>query len=281
MPNNSEGEWNVRFGNTNEWEPFGARNSEFLHRLGHLMATLKAAFPLNISIGGTLESVFFFTGRQAVDDFFEILLLCGNAEAFGAEKLLRSFFERVVLLRYLHKHPEQIDDYYDYYHVSMKKVVDSAIRLWGTEAFDASKIAETEANYRKVRDKFKGRKCKQCGHIEMGIAWSPVALPDMAQDVGLGRFIFYAYTMPLLNAHPTVKGTLQRLEGERNGPIGFGDRVNRELADRVLSTAHALLIFVLGVQVERFPLDGVQAMAEQAERDYADIWKPTADHASG
>ena len=99
------------------------------------------------------------------------------------------------------------------------------IRFWGPEAFDKAKIAETEANYLRVKDKFKGRKCKQCGNTETSIAWSPVAPPDMAQNVGLGRFIFYAYTMPLLNAHPTVKGTLQRLEGEENGPIGFGDHV--------------------------------------------------------
>ena len=82
----------------------------------------------------------------------------------------------------------------------------------------------------------------------------------MATEVGLGRFIFYAYTMPLLNAHPTVKGTLQRLEGAENGPIGFGDRINPELADRVLSTAHALLLSMLFVQVERFPVEGLETM---------------------
>jgi hypothetical protein len=267
----------VRFGNPDEWRSFRDRNPEFLARFGNLKRTLEAAFIRRLKDAGTLESLLFFTSRQAVDDFFEILVLSGNAEGPGAEKLLRSFFERVVLIRYLHKHPEKVDDYYDYYHVSMKRIIDSAIRFWGPEAFDQASIAETEAHDQRVKDKFKGRKCKMCGHSEMGIAWSSVALPDMAQDVGLGGFIFYAYTMPLLNAHPTVKGTLQRLEGEENGAIGFGDRINPELADRVLSTAHMLLLHVLFVQVERFPVDGLEAMVAQAEKDYAEIWKPRAD----
>ena len=267
----------VRFGNPAEWRAFGDRNPEFLHRFGHLKKTLETAFIRRMKDAGKLESLLFFTSRQAVDDFFEILVLCGNAEGSGAEKLLRSFFERVVLIRYLHQHPDKVDDYFDYYHMSMKKVVDSAIRFWGPEAFDKDKIAETETNYASVKDKFKGRKCKKCGHVEMGIAWSPVALQDMAQDVGLGRFIFYAYAMPLLNAHPSVKGTLQRLEGEQDGPISFGDRINPELADRVLSTAHVLLLYLLFVQVKRFNVDGLDAMVAQAETDYAEIWKPKAD----
>jgi hypothetical protein len=183
------------------------------------------------------------------------------------------FFERVVLIRYLHKHPEKIDDYYDYYHVSMKKVLDSAVRFRGVEAFDKGRIAEAEANFQHVKDKFKGRKCRNCGHTEMAIAWSSVPLADMAQDVGLGRFVFYAYTMPLLNAHPTLKGLFQRLEGDENGPISFGDRVDPELSDRVLSTAHVLLLFLLFVQVERFSVDGLDTMVAQAEQDYAAIWK--------
>lgn len=164
----TDGDWNVRVGNSAEWEPFGERNPEFLHRLGHLTATLNMALHRKLTEAGKLESLLFFTSRQAVDDFFEILLMCGNAEGSGAEKLLRSFFERVVLIRYLHQHPEKVDDYYDYYHVSMKKVLDSAIRFRGPEAFDKAKIAETETNYQRVKGKFKGRKCKECGYTENG-----------------------------------------------------------------------------------------------------------------
>jgi hypothetical protein len=114
----------------------------------------------------------------------------------------------------------------------------------------------------------------------MGIAWSSVPLPDMAQRVGLGRFVFLAYTMPLLNAHPTIKGTLGRLQGEEHGPIGIKDRTNPELADRVLSTAHALLILMLEVIINRFPAEGLEEMFAQLDKDYPEIWKPKTQRAA-
>ena len=80
--------------------------------------------------------------------------------------------------------------------------------------------------------------------------------------------------MPLLNAHPTMKGTLQRLKGEeKEGSIWFGDRINRDLSDRVLSTAHVLLLFVLVAQQERFNVEGLESMIEQAHTDYLAVWK--------
>ena len=45
------------------------------------------------------------------------------------------------------------------------------------------------------------------GRREMAPAWSPVSLVDMAYRVGLGGYAFYAYNMPLLQAHPSAKGT--------------------------------------------------------------------------
>jgi hypothetical protein len=267
----------IRFGNPKEWEAFGERNVEFLRRFAHLKNTVDKAFVRQLTDLGRLETILFFTSRQAVDDFFEILLLCGNAEGPGGEKLLRSYFERVVLILYLHKHPEKVDEYFDYYYVSDRKTLDSATRVWGKEAFDKAKIAEAEANYERVKNKFKGRKCKNCGYEEKAIAWSPVALGDMATAVGLGNFVFLAYTMPLLNAHPSMKGTLQRLEGNKaEGSISFGDRLNRDLADRVLSTAHVLLLFVLVVQHERFKVEGLDKMTDQAHEDYLTIWKRQA-----
>ena len=41
----------------------------------------------------------------------EIFLLCGNAEAYGAEKVLRPMFERVVTMKYLRAHPDEVDSY--------------------------------------------------------------------------------------------------------------------------------------------------------------------------
>src|SRR5436190_22673520 len=51
---------------------------------------------------------------------------------------------------------------------------------------------------------------------------------------------------------------------EKEGVIRFGARINRDLSDRVLSTAHVLLLFVLVAQQERFNVGGLEGMVEQA-----------------
>lgn len=55
-----------------------------------------------------LDGLIFLMTRFAADDFMEILLLCGSAEGYGGEKLLRSMFERVWTLLYLQKYPEEL-----------------------------------------------------------------------------------------------------------------------------------------------------------------------------
>ena len=91
----------------------------------------------------------------------------------------------------------------------------------------------------------------------------------MADRVGLGRFVPFACTETLYQTHPNVVGLLARLEGNERGPISYGDRLNRESADKVLCTAHAMLLHVLIVQTERFGLD---IDLRQFETQFAEIW---------
>jgi hypothetical protein len=86
----------IRFGTAAEWTAFGARNARFLERFARLREALNAVFIRTLSKVEKAEVLLFFIGRQCVDDFFEILVLCGNSEGYGAQKLLRSMFERTT-----------------------------------------------------------------------------------------------------------------------------------------------------------------------------------------
>jgi hypothetical protein len=262
----------VKFGNSSEWRTFAERRPLFLDRFENLRLALNAAYIRNFKDAGALESMLFFTSRQAADDFMEILLVCGNGEGTAGEKLLRSFYERVVTITYLHKFPDKFDAYFNYYHVTAKKVMDSERRMWGDDVYPPEKVKEVEANYERVKDAYRTRQCKSCGRKEMGGAWSPVALGDMAKLVGLDRYYHFAYSRPLLQAHPTVKGTLGRLVGNADGPISWGERIDQKKSDNVLLTAHALILHLFDVQIERFHVDGLQALAEKAAQDFKDIW---------
>ena len=256
---------------------FAERRMVFLERFENLRLALNSAYIRSLDDAGALESMIFFTSRQAADDFMEILLVCGNGEGTAGEKLLRSFYERVVTTTYLHKFPEKFDAYFNYYHVTAKKVMDSERRMWGDDFYPPEKVTEVEENYERVKDDYRNRECKGCGRKEPGGAWSPVALGDMAKQVGLDRYYHFAYSRPLLQAHPSVKGTLRRLVGDPDGPISWGERIDRKKSDDVLATAHALILHLFDVQIERFQVDGLQALAERAAQDFKDIWSPAGD----
>ena len=264
----------VKFGNPSEWRAFAQRQPAFLERFENLREALNAAFIRTLTNAAAFESMLFFTSRQAADDFLEILLVCGNGEASAAEKLLRSFYERVVTVTYLHRFPDKFDAYFNYYHITAKKVMESERRLFGDDLYPPEKIDEVNNNYDRVKNAYRTRECKGCGRREMGPAWSPVAFGDMAKLVELERYYHIAYARPLLQAHPGVKGTLSRLDGQPGGPISWGDRIDRQKADEVLVTAHALLLHLLDVQVEHFRVEGLEALVERAAQDWKDTWDP-------
>jgi hypothetical protein len=263
----------VRFGNPREWSAFAERLQRFLERFENLRRALDAAFIRSLKDAGALESMLFFTSRHAADDFMEILLVCGNGEAPAGQKLLRSFYERVVTIAYLHKNEEEFPKYFNYFHVTQKKVMDSERALYGDDRYPPEKVAEIEAEYFRVKDDYKTRECR-CGRREMGPSWSKAPFHVMAKETGLDRYYHIAYTKPLLQAHASTKGTLARLEGEPGGPIGWGERVDRREADEVLTTAHALVLHLLEYQVQRFKVDGLEPLVEQAAQDWKEIWNP-------
>jgi len=53
------------------------------------------------------ERITFFLGRMVVDDFGEILMLSGNGYGFGAYKIVRGMYERVVTAMYIAKDPAE------------------------------------------------------------------------------------------------------------------------------------------------------------------------------
>jgi hypothetical protein len=74
----SSSKYTARFGTPAEWDAFAARHERFLDRLGRLTHSLNATFLRPVEGGGRDDALLFFIGRQSVDDFFEILLMCGN-----------------------------------------------------------------------------------------------------------------------------------------------------------------------------------------------------------
>lgn len=249
------------------------RLPQFLDRWERLHVALASTFSRSLGDADRDQVVLFFLGYRCAEDFLEIMLLCGNGEGYAAQKLLRAMFEHVVTLKYLHANHDQIDAYVSYRHVTLVKHARAVNRFWGETGITAEQLADVVARYEVVKDNYKNRECPKCGHTEMAIAWSPVPLPDMADTVGLGQFVPAAYYEPLLEAHPSMAGIVGRIDMDRfasDGHFTWGSRVDRRLADRVLLTAHLLLLVVLEVQKECFSLP--EAPFEPLADDWAYVW---------
>lgn len=266
-------EMRAEFGVPREWDHFAETHRLFLERFPSLRSALEIAF---IRMGTTAESVdrvVFFTGRLCAEDFFEVLLLCGNGYGVGAMKILRGMYERVVTARYLHVHPEETESFLDFHCVSEYKLARAIREVFGTSALPKEKFEEVEANYQKVRDKFMVTDCKKCGTKRLNHTWSQLDLVSMARASGpTGDRIVDAYYVPTQYVHGTATAIFRRLEEREAGGLGFNPGPQRVEVRMALISAHNLILNIIDLQKEHFKLDELEKPLERCVQDFNDIW---------
>ena len=106
------------------------RNLRFLERFPILEKAINLAFAQTVHLSEPIDRFVLTYGKVCVEDFNEILLCCGNGAGLAGQKLLRGLYERAVTLRYLHENPLEIDNFFDYHHVSQRKLMFACQRLW-------------------------------------------------------------------------------------------------------------------------------------------------------
>jgi uncharacterized protein DUF5677 len=174
----------VQFGISVEWEHFSEAHKLFFERFPNLQAALNIAF---IRVGETSElvdRVVFFGGRLCAEEFMEILLLCGNGYGFGALKLLRGMYERCVTAWYLHFHPEETENFFDFYHVSQYKLAQAIKDTMGEDALPTEKFEELKLKRDEVRARFMVTLCPKCGTQRENFTWSKLDFVSMAREAG-------------------------------------------------------------------------------------------------
>jgi len=256
---------------------FIERHRLFLDRFPNLQKALDAAFVRQFSGTDLTDRVVFMLGRLCVEDFMEILVLAGNGYGIGALKILRGMYERAITAWYLHAHPDETENFMDFYWVSQHKLARAVTQTFG-DILPKDKLDEVERMYREVRDRFMVRAC-DCGKKQLNYTWSKMDFVSMARTVAsLGQFIVPAYYIPTQQAHSTVRAILSRLEEGKDNGVIFGGGAQRDEADSALRIGHLLVLSVLDLQREHFKLDGVQGAIEQCIADCNDIWLTTSSN---
>ena len=260
-----------QIGFTEEQEHFCERNRLFVERFPRLEVAMKTAFRESRS-ADPLDRIVFFSGRLCVEDFNEIFLLAANGYGVGAQKILRGMYERAVIARYLHLHPEEADAFEDFYWVSQHRLIEAIRRTFGDRALRRKQIEETQRNYRRVRDQFLVTDCGTCNTKRLNYTWSKLDFVTMAGRVGtLGQLIVPAYYFPTREAHGTAAALISRVKKSEAGGMEFDAGPQREWADLALSTAHSVLLDVLDLQKEHFKFEPLQEPLQVCVEDFKEI----------
>src|SRR3989442_13691806 len=129
--NNMSRDASITFGIPKEWIAFSARHQRFLERFPDLKNALTTAFIRKGQASQPVDRVVFFYGRNCVEDFFQILLLCANGYGTGANALLRGMYERAVTAVYLSEHPDKTDDFLDFYWIAQRRLLNQVKETFG------------------------------------------------------------------------------------------------------------------------------------------------------
>lgn len=182
------------YGYPEEWAAFSKNHQEFLKRFKNIEEAIKTAFQRVHQSTTPLEKMIYFQGRLIVEDFMEILLLCGNGYGIGAQKLIRGMYERAVTARYLMSHPEEVDNFLAFHRVADYKFLTAIEQSMGREVFSAEQAERIRNDYASVKDRFMITDCKVCKTVRMNHTWSKVDLVSMARTTkNLWPFILPGY----------------------------------------------------------------------------------------
>jgi hypothetical protein len=264
------------YGYPEEWSDFSLRHQEFLKRSENIWKAIDTAFRRSHEHLELLGKVTYFQGRLVVEEFMEILLLCGNGYGIAAQKILRGMYERAVTSRYLTTHPEEVQNFLDYHKVTSHKVLSAIEQSVPQDLFTPQHAAQIRAEYDAVKGHFLISDCKTCETFRLNHTWSQVDIVSMARKTkNLWPLIVPGYYLPMTEAHSTTGAIFARIDFESldaNG-LAFVPEAQRDRADKVLPVAHVVLLDALQLQREFFKIEALEPLLQTCMHDYSEIWK--------
>ncbi len=216
----------------------------------------------------------FYLGRIAADDFGEVITLSGNGRGFGAYKIVRGMYERVVHALYMAAHPSESRAFVESSSIDKLKYISRMLRDFPEmkNRYNDGFIAQLTANAAAARAKRKQSICSKCNQPVTQQAWTRVSLDVMAQEVEPTLEVLYPqfYLEGTQQSHANMLGMERRLI-EKNGGYTYKD-ISEDEARAALHLAHHLMVKLLWAQNDYFKLDLDEAVRDRT-RAFISIWK--------
>lgn len=261
----------VYFGNNNEQKVFSTHFKDFIECLPKIENTINM-FIFNSVRQSLKEHVFSFVARMIAQDLVEILVLVSNGLTTGGMKILRGMFERTVTILYLSKKTEEIDLFYEYYWIDMRRLRNTTNEIYPGLVPEETKN-KIEEQYKRVKEKFEITDCKKCKTKRVNYTWSKTDIVSMAKEVGFGSSIIQAgYYFPLEETHLKVGAILRRAELTGEDKFTYNDAPDLDQNKMTIMLAHMLTLKAFEVLVNNFSVEGFNEKVEDCNKDYNRIW---------
>lgn len=278
----------ILYGFPEEWQNFAKTHLQFTRRFANIEKAIDIAFLKTYQTTTPTERTVYFLGRLGVEEFMEVLLLCGNGYGIGAQKLIRAMYERAVTARYLFKHPEETDNYLGWYHVTNHKIFSAmqSGKSTSISSFRPEQIKKIKADFEAVKEQFMvpacQEDCEKCKDARrLNYTWTRTDIVSMARaDENLEPLLLHAYFLPMREFHSTLGAVFSRLDAEaaeEDQGLIFDGAAQRDRADQAIITAHTLLLNILDLQREIFRLKEMEPLMQRCFEDFRAVLKEQAD----
>jgi hypothetical protein len=248
----------IDFGRPHEKEELLQRHKKFFNSLENIQKAIDLTFNRQGELMERADILIVILGNICFENFSAIMLLCLHGFGDDAFSLVRGMYERLVLSRHFNLHPEDVEAFWEFHLVKLRKLgLDDLLNKLDPSGNAIDRFIATHPHT--------GKKIMQRN-------WTKIDFVAMANEVGLGVHVRHAYRLPLEFAHPSVHGILQWLEVREDGGFDVKNEPNRYSVEMVLPIAHLLAIEVLRVQIEHFNLDANEPVFQQCLRDFEEAW---------
>lgn len=267
------------FGNRKAWLWFNAQFPVFVQKHANLEALRDTMFVRRINPAHPVDYIIYGLGRVCIEDFEQVLNLCGNGFGIGAMQILRGMYERQVTAAYLANNRDDVGDFVNYHHVQQRKAVIHLREAYRGEQEIFNRLvpeedrADVERNFEALPNKFK-EKCETCKKSMM-MSWTSHSTAALATHGGQGleKLYYYQYFRPTMFTHSTFKSVEARVVDRPDGTFAFESDGQQTHIREALLSGHNLLLNVFDLQNKHFQL-GLDAELEQCNRDYLECWAP-------
>jgi len=265
----------IRFANNDTILKFRTVNSIFYDGSIVIDELIESLFGKYFSRTEISDFVVYLMGYRCTKDFREIGLLAECGYGWGATSHLRSMYERVVTMTYIHQFPSEAQKFANFSFIQRWKVANALNESFGISPENDKEMEELTEQYELLKNEYLIDKCKKCETKRVNHTWSKLDIVSMAKKVGgLEESIVPAYYIPMQQTHSTFGSIGDLLKYGEDGKLQIDIDRGRDNGIRSFSYAHLLLLKVFEIQIDHFEQYDDVILYEEAMDHYMQSWLP-------